>query len=58
MRNQEPVENINLRLPNELLTIICQFLPFDDLKNALLVCRYARHQKYCLENSIKKLEKI
>ena len=40
-----PVGNINSRLPNELLTIICQFLPFDDLRNALLVCRYAQHKK-------------
>ena len=29
------------RLPPELLTIAFQFLPFEDLKNALLVCRLA-----------------
>ena len=32
---------VNLRIPNELLTIIFQFLPFNDLKNAMLVCRLA-----------------
>ena len=36
-----PVGNINSKLPNELLTIIFQFLPFDNLKSALLVCRFA-----------------
>ena len=32
--------NINKRLPNELLTIIFNLLPFADLGNATLVCRY------------------
>ena len=32
--------NINRRLPNELLTIIFNLLPFADLGNATLVCRY------------------
>ena len=36
---------VNLRIPNELLTIIFQFLPFADLKNALLVCRLAIETK-------------
>ena len=31
--------NINSRLPPELINTIFDFLPFDDLKNALLVCR-------------------
>ena len=35
-------KNINVRLPNELLTIMFQFLPFGDLKNAMLVCRFAQ----------------
>ena len=30
---------INSKLPNELLTMVFQFLPFDDLKKVLLVCR-------------------
>ena len=32
---------INSKLPNELLTIVFEFLPFDDLKKVLLVCRLA-----------------
>ena len=32
---------INSKLPNELLTMVFQFLPFDDLKKVLLVCRLA-----------------
>ena len=36
---QLPIANINQKLPPELLTAIFQFLPFDELKNALLVCR-------------------
>ena len=36
---------VNLRIPNELLSIIFQFLPFADLKNALLVCRLAIETK-------------
>ena len=32
--------NINRRLPNELLRIIFNLLPFADLGNATLVCRY------------------
>ena len=32
--------NINRRLPNELLRIIFNLLPFADLGNAALVCRY------------------
>ena len=39
---------VNLRIPNELLTIIFQFLPFGDLKNALLVCRLAKLKKKIL----------
>ena len=35
-------QNINAKLANELLTMICQFLPFHDLKNAMLVCRFAQ----------------
>lgn len=34
--------NINLRLPPELLTMILHYLPFADLKNALLVCRLTK----------------
>ena len=34
-----PIANINEKLPPELLTAIFQFLPYADLKNALLVCR-------------------
>ena len=37
---QLPIANINEKLPPELLTGIFQFLPYDDLKNALLVCRW------------------
>ena len=33
------VGNINSRLPPELLSNILEFLPFSDLKEALLVCR-------------------
>ena len=37
-------------LPPELLTNTFQFLPFDDLKNVLLVCRLGQytitHQEY------------
>ena len=33
------VENINSKLPPELLSNIFKFLPFSDLKEALLVCR-------------------
>ena len=40
MVDQLPTPNINKKLPPELLTIIFQFLPYDDLKNALLVCRW------------------
>ena len=36
---EEVLPNINSRLPPELLAAIFQFLPFKDLKNALLVCR-------------------
>ena len=32
---------INSKLPNELLTMVFEFLPFDDLKKVLLVCRLA-----------------
>ena len=32
---------INSKLPNELLTMVFQFLHFDDLKKVLLVCRLA-----------------
>ena len=31
--------NINTKIPPELLTMIFHFLPYDDLNNALLVCR-------------------
>ena len=34
--------NINMRLPPELLTKILHFLPFDNLNNALLVCRLTK----------------
>ena len=34
--------NINMRLPPELLTKILHFLPFADLNNALLVCRFTQ----------------
>ena len=37
--NEEVQANINSKLPTELLAAIFQFLPFEDLKNALLVCR-------------------
>ena len=33
------VGNINSKLPPEMLSNILQFLPFSDLKEALLVCR-------------------
>ena len=36
--------NINMRLPPELLTKILHFLPFADLKNALLVCRSTKNK--------------
>ena len=36
---EEIAANINLKLPPELLSAIFRFLPFSDLKNALLVCR-------------------
>ena len=36
---QLPIAKINETLPPEILTAIFQFLPFDDLKKALLVCR-------------------
>ena len=36
--------NINMRLPPELLTNIFHFLPFADLKNALLVCRSTKNK--------------
>ena len=36
---QLPIANINQKLPPELLTAIFQFLPYKELKNALLVCR-------------------
>ena len=37
---QLPIVNINEKLPPELLTAVFQFLPYDDLKNALRVCRW------------------
>ena len=38
--DEEEIEaNINSKLPPELLSAIFRFLPFSDLKNALLVCR-------------------
>ena len=37
---QLPIANINEKLPPELLTAVFQFLPYDDLKKALLVCRW------------------
>ena len=36
--------NINSRLPPELLTSIFHFLPFADLNNALLVCRFTQNK--------------
>ena len=39
MAEPESVGNINSRLPNELLALIFNFISFEDLKNALLVCR-------------------
>ena len=39
--DEEEIEaNINSKLPPELLSAIFRFLPFSDLKNALLVCRW------------------
>ena len=35
----EKESDINSRIPPELLSIIFQFLPFSDLKHALLVCK-------------------
>ena len=37
--DEEIKANINSKLPPELLSAIFRFLPFSDLKNALLVCR-------------------
>ena len=37
---QLPIANINEKLPPEILTAVFQFLPYDDLNNALLVCRW------------------
>ena len=34
------IRDINFALPPEVLSIVFGFLPFDDLKNALLVCRW------------------
>ena len=39
MAQLSPEVDINSRLPPELINTIFDFLPFDDLKNALLVCR-------------------
>ena len=39
MAQLSPEIDINSRLPPELINTIFDFLPFDDLKNALLVCR-------------------
>ena len=39
MTQLSPKLNINTKIPPELLTIIFHFLPYDDLNNALLVCR-------------------
>ena len=38
--DEEIQANINSRLPPELLSEIFRFLPFTDLKSALLVCRW------------------
>ena len=40
MTAQLLIANINEKLPPELLTAVFQFLPYDDLKNALRVCRW------------------
>ena len=40
-RNFPRFVRINSKLPNELLTMVFQFLPFEDLNNVLLVCRLA-----------------
>ena len=40
-RTSQRFVTINSKLPNELLTMVFQFLPFESLKNALLVCRLA-----------------
>ena len=39
MTQLSPKLNINTKIPPELLTMIFHFLPYDDLNNALLVCR-------------------
>ena len=39
-----PELNLNSTLPPELLTNIFHFLPFADLKNALLVCRSTKNK--------------
>ena len=36
--------NINSKLPPELLSVIFSFLPYSDLKKALLVCRWKQMQ--------------
>ena len=46
------------QLPNELLTFIFQFLPFNDLKNALMICRLARASKILPEQILKNQETI
>ena len=40
MASQLPIDYISKKMAPELLTAIFQFLPYDDLKNALLVCRW------------------
>jgi len=40
--NEDGLANINSTLPPELLSAIFRFLPFTDLKSALLVCRWWR----------------
>ena len=43
--NEDGLANINSTLPPELLSAIFRFLPFTDLKSALLVCRWEKIQK-------------
>ena len=45
MMAQLPIDNISKKLAPELLTAIFQFLPYDDLKNALLVCRWVEKEE-------------
>ena len=52
------VGNINSKLPPELLTNILQFLPFSDLKVALLVSRSVSTQNWTMRYFLQALEGV